>query len=192
MPTLYTTDSFCKIWYHTAHAVHAHQIPTKAITYSELGDPGVLTAWNGDPVNTDEMVKVMMDKLGEVVPNTTVYDRFVLYKWNTATLEYNPFYEESYSVTGSAAGLSGQAKAVQCTLSIKTLGFSLLKIVLLDRPNNNTWGNQVPVPTDYAEIVTEATALTNGWAGRDNTRPAIATNVSVSLNKRLRRKYGMI
>lgn len=192
MTTLYTTDSFTKIYYHTSFATHSHTIPTRTITTLGLGDPGTLESWNGDPIPADTMVKTLMDKLGEAVPSTTLYDKFVLYRWNIATLEYNPVYEEAYSVTGSAAGLTGQAKAVQVTVTHKTLGFSFLKLVFLDRPNNNTWGNQIPTPADYTEIVAEITSLDNAWSGRDNTRPAFSTGASASLNKRLRRKYGMI
>jgi len=192
MPTDGLIDSYAKIWYHSAFGVHSHTIPTRPLVTTGLGDPGDYVNWNGATVPADTMVETMMDKLAEAVPASTVYDKYTLYKWNPTTEVFNPVYEEAYSVTGSAAGLTGQAKAVQVTISIRTLGFGLLKIVLLDRPNNNTWGNQLTMPADYTEIVAEATSADNAWSGRDDTRPFNFTNVSVSLNKRLRRKYGMI
>lgn len=185
-------DSFAKIFYHSAQGVHTHTIPTRPLVTTGLGDPGTLENWNGTPIAADTMVEDLMDLLGEVVPSTTVYDKYTLYKWNPITEVFNPVYEAAHSVEGSAVGLSGQAAAVQTTLSIRTLGFSLLKLVLLDRPNNNTWGNQYTMPADYTEVVAALTSADLAWSGRDNTRPFNFTNVSISLNKRLRRKYGMI
>jgi hypothetical protein len=184
-------DSYVKIYYHSAFAPHSHTIPIRPIETTGLGDAGTLLNWSGDSIAADTMVKTMIDKMAEIIPSTTVYDKYTLYKWNPVTLVFNPVFEETYSVTGSAVGLTGQAKAVQNTLSIRTLGFGLLKIVFLDRPSNNTWGNDYDMTT-FTEIIAEATSAENAWAGRDNTRPFNATNVSISLNKRLRRKYNMI
>lgn len=184
-------DSYAKISYHSAYSTHTHTIPTRPLVTTGLGDPGTLSNWNGEAIPADTMVKTLMDKLAEVVPSTTIYDKFTLYKWNPVTEIFNPVYEESYTVTGSASGLTGQAKAVQNTVSIRTLGFGLLKLVLLDRPSNNTWGN-VYSDTTYTECIAELVSADNAWSGRDNTRPFNFTNVSISLNKRLRRKYGMI
>lgn len=185
-------DSYAKIWYHTAQGIHSHTIPMRPLLTAGLGDPGNVMAWNDEEVAADEMVEGLMDLLAEVVPSTTVYDKYTLYKWNPTTEVFNPVYEAPHSVTGSAEGLTGQAAAVQTTISIRTLGFSLLKLVLLDRPNNNTWGNQYTMPADYTEVIAALTGDEFGWSGRDNTRPFNFTNVSISLNKRLRRKYGMI
>lgn len=192
MPTPYTTDSYIKIFYTTAFGVHSHTVPCRPIVTVGLGDPGSVETWGGDDTGPDTMAKALIDKLMEVVPATTSYNKYVLYKWQPAEFYYAPFFEESYGGAGTAVGLSGQAKANQNTLSIRTAGFSLLKLVLLDRPNNNTWGNQSPVPSDYAEVVEQLTSPDQAWSGRDNTRPVSATNVTISQNKRLRRKYGMI
>jgi hypothetical protein len=185
-------DSYAKIWYHSAQGVHSHTIPTRPLNTTGLGDPGDYENWNGGTSPADAMVEGLMDKLAEVVPSTTVYDKYTLYKWNPTTEIFNPVYEAAYPVTGSAVGLTGQAAAVQVTVSFRTLGFGILKLVLLDRPNNNTWGNQYTMPADYTEVVAEITNPDLAWSGRDNFRPFNFTNVTISLNKRLRRKYGMI
>lgn len=185
-------DSYVKIGYHSAFAVHSHTIPTRPLITTGLGDAGTIENWNGAPVAADTMVEALIDLFGPTVPSTTVYDKYTLYTWNPTTKIFNPVFEKAYSVTGSAAGLTGQAKAVQGTISFRTLGFGLLKLVFLDRPYNNTWGNLLTAPADYATVIAEITDADNAWSGRDNTRPFNFTNVSISLNKRLRRKYGMI
>lgn len=184
-------DSYAKIWYHSAYAVHSHTIPVRPLVTTGLGDPGTLTNWNGGSIPADTMVTDFMDLLAAAVPSTTIYDKFTLYKYNAATEVFNPVYEAAHSVTGSGAGLTGQAKAVQVTVSIRTLGFSLLKLVLLDRPTANTWGN-IFTEADFTDCITALTDPDQAWSGRDDTRPFNFTNTSVSLNKRLRRKYGMI
>lgn len=192
MPTAYTTDSYVKIWYTTAYATHSHTIPTRAIETTGLGDSGNIENWDGSTQAVAAMVITLMDKLIEIVPASTTYSRFTLYKWQPTELYYAPFYEESYGGAGTGAGLTGNAKAVQATVSIRTAGFSLLKLVFLDRPRANYFGNTAPVPIDYTEVVAELTSGANGWSGRDGTKPMFGTNESISLNKRLRRKYGMI
>lgn len=191
MPTLYTSDSFAKIQYATAFGVHSSTIPFRLVSTLGLGDPGTVESWNGDPISPATMVETMIDKMAEVVPSTTTFNKYTLYKWNGDIEEYQPFYEAASGIAGSAVGLTGQAKAVQQTVSIKTLGFGLLKIVFLDRASGGVFGNVFPDAT-MTEIVAEAVSLDNAWCGRDQTRPAIFTNTSISLNKRLRRKYGMV
>jgi hypothetical protein len=192
MPTDGLFDSFVKISYHSAFAVHSHTIPIRPLISTGLGDPGTLENWTGTPIAADTMVESLIDLLAVTVPATTIYDKYTLYKWNAVTSLFNPVYEKAYPVTGSAAGLIGQARAVQGTITFRTLGFGLLKLVFLDRPYNNTWGNLLTPPADYTDVIAEITDANQGWSGRDNTRPFNFTNVSISLNKRLRRKYGMV
>lgn len=184
-------DSYVKIWYHTAYAIHSHTIPTRPLVTTGLGDPGTLENWNGGSIAADTMAEDLVDLLAAVVPATTTYDKYTLYKYNATTEIFNPVYEAAYSVVGSGVGLTGQAAAVQVTVSIRTLGFSLLKCVFLDRQTNDTWGNIFTV-SDFSDVVDELTDPDKAWSGRDNTRPFNFTNISISLNKRLRRKYGMI
>lgn len=185
-------DSFAKIWYHSASAVHSHSIPTRPLVQAVLGTPGEFEAWDESNIAADVMVKALVDKLAEVVPSTTIYDRYELHTWRAELGEYKPVWKEAYNKAGSAVGLTGEALANQNTLTFSTLGLGILKLVFLQRPNNDTWGNQAPVPSDYAEVVAEITAATNAWSGRDNFRPYTATNVTISQNKRLRRKFNMI
>lgn len=191
MPTDGLFDSYVKIFYHSAYAIHSHTIPTTPLISTGLGDAGSYLNWNGAEIEADVMVKAMMDAMAATVVATTIYDKFTLYKWNATTEVFNPMYEESYSVAGSYVGGTGQAAAVQQTVSIRTLGFSLLKLVFLDRASGGFFGNVYSDGT-FADVIAEATNPDNAWSGRDNTRPFSYTNTSISLNKRLRRKYGMI
>lgn len=185
-------DSFAKIWYHTATAVHSHSIPTRPLLWETPGVAGSFTNWSEAVIPADEMVEDLIDKLKEVVLSTTVYDRYELHKWQPGLEEYKPVFRKAYNAAGTATGLTGEYLANQNTLSFSTVGLGLLKVVFLQRPNNNTWGNQNPVPADYDEVVAEIVDPTNAWSGRDNTRPYTATNVTVSQNLRLRRKFNMI
>lgn len=183
--------AYVKIAYHSAFGIHSHTLPTRELVTTGLGDSGSYDTWDEGTIAAATMVETFIDKCVEVVPSTTVYDKYTLYSWNNETQIYNPIFEKSYGGAGTAVGLTGQAKAVQQTISFRTIGFGLLKVAFLDRPGGNNWGNIDPGET-WTEIIAEITAASNAWSGRDQYRPFNYTNTSVSLNKRLRRKYGMI
>lgn len=184
--------AYVEIEYHSPFSTHTMTLMMRAIASSGIGDPGVVETWSGGSIATDDMVESMIDTLALAVPSTIVYDNYTIFTVPTPTADPQPLYTKLYSVTGSETGLTGQAKATQVTLSFRTEAFGQARIVFLDRPANGNYGSFVDPLGDMAGVIAEFTDPLKAWSGRDNFRPAAYTNTSISLNKRLRRKYGMI
>lgn len=186
--------SYAKINYHSIFGIHSMSLPTLRWNAGTLGTPGTFDTHDGAGIAADVMVKALVDLLAAKVPSTTVFDNYEIFNAPTLSnpLVFNPVYGEALAVDGTLASPTGAAKAVQYTIGMRTVLFGRSQIVLLDVPSGNTWGNVTTPDSATQDIIDEWTADTNGWAGRDGGRPFYFTNISISMNKRLRRKYGMI
>ena len=184
--------AYVEIDYHSPYGTHTATYNMREVSSSGLGDAGTVETWAGGTLGVDEMVEDLIDALAGAVPSTIVYDAYTVYRVPTVGASPQPIFTSAYSATGTETGLTGQAKAVQVTLSFRTEGFGQARVVVLDRPVDGNFGSFIDPSGDFAGVIAEFTDPTNAWAGADNTRPAAYTNTSISLNRRLRRKYGMI
>jgi len=193
MPTDGTFPAYTRIEYHSPYGNHSATLAMRAITTTGLGDAGSATAWDTTTVDVADMVEAMIDDLIASVPSSLVYDRFTIYVVPEIGESGQPIFTQAItSGAGTETGLTGQEKAVQVTLSFRTDDFGLARIVVLDRPVNGNFGNFVDPTGDFAGVISNFTSDANAWAGWDNAQPVFYTNTSICLNKRLRRKYGMI
>lgn len=183
--------SYVKIDYHSPYGMHSHTLPTLQWSSTGLGNPGSFATHDTVGMAGDIMVTVLVDLLAENVPDTIQYDAFTIFNFDADQDRFLPVYGLSYVAVGSLV-VVGQQKAVQVTYSLFTELFHQFKLVLLDRPCANVWGNTTVLAATESPIITQLTDSGNGWAGRDGARPFLYRGTSISLNKRLRRKYGMI
>ncbi len=192
MPTDKLFPAFVKIDYHSAFGAHVMTLCTRELATTGIGDPGSYEAWDFSTIAADVMIENFIDLFAAAIPAAMTVDAYTIYKVPTIGAPPQPVYTSPYVTVGSAAGLTGQAKAVQVTIGFKTELFGDARIVVLDRPVNGSFGSFTDPGAEFAALGAEFMAATNAWAGRDNARPAALTNASITLNKRLRRKYDMI
>lgn len=186
--------SFVRINYHSEFGPHAMTLPTLRWTAGLLGEPGEFDTHDGFGIASDVMVEALVAKLKAFYPVTANFDSYIVFNAPTLSvpLVFNPVYQKLINVAGTDVAPDGASKAVQFTVGLRTVTFGRSQIVLLDRPSGDTWGNVTTPDAITTALIDEFTAVSNGWAGRDNGRPFTFTNVSISLNKRLRREYHMI
>jgi hypothetical protein len=192
MPTDKLYPAYVNVDYHSNFGVHSMTLLTREISTSGIGDPGTVENWSGLPIAADVMVESLLTLLAAAVPNTITYDAYTIYKVPAIGEPGQPIYTNTVALVGSLTGLTGQAKAVQVTVGFKTAAFGQAQIVILDRPVNGSFGSFTDPGAEIQDVIDEFISPDAAWAGRDNFRPAVFTNVSICLNKRLRRKYGMI
>ena len=184
--------AYVEINYRSPWGPHTMTLCMRAIATTGLGDAGTVETWSGGTLSTEVMVEEMIDELIAATPSAIVWEAYTLFSLPTPVSDPQPIFTSAYGGPGTEAGLTGQAQAVSVTLGFRTEAFGHARIVVLDRPVNGNFGSFVVPAGDFAGVISAFTSPTNAWAGRDNFRPAAYTNTSISLNKRLRRKYGMI
>lgn len=184
--------SFVKIYYQSAYAPHVQTIPTRQWT-GDAGSPGTYLAWDGvTVVNADEMVEALITaQLANNLPTT----QFSYYEiFDVPVLGEPPVWKFAKFLSGQVGTLvnTGSAIANQYTITFKCADGNLLKVINLDTPVGNTWGNINGLSARDADIAAEIMNTTNAWQGRQGAQPVAFSNITVSQNKKLRREYHMI
>ena len=181
--------AFTKIFYHTAFASHVRTLPCKAWVFD--GSPqGQFHDWVSGVISADTMIKALVNKEKVIVPSTTVFDYYEI--WNYPSEDGLPFpvATNSLAIAGTSVA-TGWSEAVEQTFMLKTTAFGIFKYIILDAVTNNFFGKVLPADFDpaYDDLMAELTAETNGWSGRDNARPSIVKQATITLNDKLRRSY---
>jgi len=185
--------SYVQIQYQTRWGVHVQTLPTLQYTSSGIGTPGTFATHGGGSIAGDEMVEDLITLMAAQVPTTTNYSRYTIYNKVSATAEPTPEFEKAFPTPGTVTPDPDIVdKAIQATMSIRTSFYGLLMFVQLDRPSGNVFGNVYTLASPESAIVNALTSSANGWAGRDNGQPLVFKDMTISLNKRLRRSYKMI
>lgn len=184
---------FVRINYTSVYGVHTMTVPTRLPAFAAPGNIPTYDAWDG--VSTpagDVMVEALVDAM---LPNNLATTTFVSYDiYNVPVIDEPPQWIYGDFLTGKVGTLvnTGWAKAVQYTIGFRTALGGLLQVVNLDTPASNTFGNVVGLSARDADIATEILSTANAWQGRDGGQPLAFRGISITLNKRLRRKYGMV
>lgn len=184
---------FVRINYTSVYGTHTMTIPTRQPVFSAPGVIPTYEAWDG--VSTPDAVAMVGNLIDEMLPNNLPTTTFVSYDvYNVPVIDEPPQWIYGDFLTGKVGTLvnTGWAKAVQYTLGFRTALGGLLQVVNLDTPASNTFGNVVGLSARDAGIATEILLPANAWQGRDGGQPLAFRGISITLNKRLRRKYGMV
>lgn len=192
MPKRKYVPAYVELDYASPFGQHVSTLNMRTIATTGLSDSGTVEAWDGSTLSTQLMVEDMIDALQAAVPSTIAYTNYTIYRWPDPEADPQPIFTKAYTAVGTETGLTGQAKAVQVTIGFRTEAFGQARIVVLDRPVNGNFGSFVDPAGDFAGVIDEFTASDNAWTGVDGFRPAAYTNTSITLSKRLRRKYKMI
>jgi hypothetical protein len=87
---------------------------------------------------------------------------------------------------------TGEKKAVSYTMSFRCSDGGLFKLINLNTPVGNFFGNVVGLSARDAGMAGEVVSVVNAWSGKRGGQPLVFTNVTVNHNRRLQRKYHMI
>lgn len=178
--------------YLSVHAPHKMIIPTRA--WSPTGGStgyGGFVSWDDADRDAKGMIDDLVALLKVMFLATTSFKLATIYTLASAEADPQPVKAYSMSVAGTTTS-TGWDKATQRTYSFRTTAYGRYKLVLLDTPTNDTFGQVVTLTDDEAAIVSELEDVSNAWAGRDGARIMTYVSESITLNKRLRREYRMV
>lgn len=172
---------------------HSQVLTTRPPITPAVGAPPDYLAWDGTTViGAVLMVETLVnEQLTNVLPATT----FVSYDVFDAP---NPLEPPRWLYTGFLTSMvgtlvnTGNKKAVSYTMSFKCSDGGLFKLTNLNTPVGNFFGNVVGLSARDVGMAGEIVSPQNAWSGKRGGQPLSFTNITVSLNKRLRRKYNMI
>lgn len=185
--------SCVRINYHSAYAPHSQLIPT--LQWNDAvssGGTGTFDTHAGGPIDADTMINALAAVLAGILPDTASFDSYIIYNVDNTTEQLIPQVSKPMVIAGLDT-TPGWDKATQVTMNWRTLDVSLFKIVLLDCATNNSFDKTLALPGSGVLFDADAlvTDVDNGWAGRDNTKPASFISQTVTLNEALRKRYRM-
>jgi hypothetical protein len=181
--------SFVKLFYHSAYAPHVQTIPTKQ-WYPGIAGLGFFNNWFELPVDASDMIDAFVAKEKVVMPPGTTFDYWEIWNYPDPDSLPQPVQTGTLGVVGTSAG-TGWSKAVEQTFLMRTTGFGLAKLVLLDVPTDNFFGKVAAADftTPYNDLVNIFMDENWAWSGRDNNRASIVKQATITLNEKLRRSY---
>jgi len=193
--TEYQLDpAYVKLYYTSEYAPHEHVIPTlNWVPTSITGTMGSYVAWNTVPIDAEDMIDNLVDKLKVFQDPSTSYTLAEIYTKATPTAPSILQAAKTLAVVGTSAA-GGVRKAVQGTFNMKTTAGHAFKMVFLDYPHGTgQFDKQTPISFSAGAIalINEIASTGNAWAGRDKQRVNTALSVTNTLNEALRKQYRM-
>lgn len=188
--TVYELDpAFVVIDYHSAYAPHKMTIPT--LEWNSGAGNGDFATHAGSAIAADTMVEALITKLKALVPAGVAFDGWTVYTKASPTAQSIPRTFKASTAVGTAG--ASWDKATQLTISAKTTGANDAKLTLMDAASGDDFNLITPSSANASmtALLAEWFADTNGWAGRDGTRPYYFQQASVTLNEKLRKQYHM-
>jgi hypothetical protein len=169
-------------------------IPTKVwnIAIGTHGQGGY-EAYDSTPRDAVDMITDLVSEIIPVMPDSVTFDDYVIY------VQPAPENPEAFAVGGGSLALDGLdttpgwIPAVQATYTYYDGGFRPGKLVLLDAASNNNFsklGFAAMSDIQKAPLV-QLGLESNAWASRAGNRPSNPRNLLFTLNRKLRKQYGL-
>lgn len=193
--TVHLIEQGVKLEYGTPTAPHSMLIPINEISVlgTDQTDTSVL-AWDASNKNLEDMVNELVTTFLAFFPIGTFFSIATLLITDPEDEALVPAF--SWTLTGmeGEAISPGWYTAVEWTISFRSLDNNVSKLVFLDAGSFDNFNKIISLTgeTALAAVIAEYMSLTNGWAARDNTRPATWTQATRTLNEKLRRAYRMV
>lgn len=185
--------SYVKIDYHSIWGTHVMTVPCKQWSgVTSPGGKGQFDSWSGSPKDADDMIKDYVDLLAPFWLASSSFDMYTIYNMSAPDATPDPVAANSLGVAGTSVSVYW-AKAVQTTFTIRTDGFGIMRVVMLDAPNPNSFDRiaSFSASPEALALVAALANSANGWAGRDGTKPGTLSQIAYTLNEKLRREYNM-
>lgn len=186
--------AFVQINYHSDVALHTMRIPTNNWSpVASTNNHGQFDTWNAGDIDAEDMVEALVTLMLPLMPTSVTFDNWVIFTQADEDSDPLPQTGESFSaMVGSAA--ASWYKAVQITISARTVNFNIAKLVLLDAASGGAFAPAFSLPggSPLEALFNEWSDLDNGWSGRDNTRPNQFISSTATLNEKLRRSEHLV
>lgn len=182
--------AFVRLFYHTAFGLHVQTIPTKEWGAGISGGPsGGYLNWDGDPVDAEDMIDALVAELLDFQPASCIYDSAIIYTLSNP--EALPQPQVAYTIGEPGVSASADVPASQATMTLRTTGFNLFKLVWFDAAPTTDFLPQRSLPGSGQplDLFNVVTSPLWAWSGRDGFRPNQFIQVSYTLNETLRRQY---
>jgi hypothetical protein len=178
---------FVRIFYHSPQAPHVMTLPTK--TWSPDGGAGNFATWDASSISASVMVNALVDVLKTLYPSDCVFDSYGIYSQPTPADDVVPLYAEAVT-TGTGTSVDGSwASASELIFVARSTNFGIAKLTLLDAVTSNQFLPMLTLSGLYADVFAEWSDEGNGWAARDNGRPATFLKMTTNINQALRKEY---
>lgn len=191
MPTDKLYPAYVRIEYVTPTTQHTMTRPTLQWNGDGIGDPGTFNAHVGAPVPGDTMVEDFIDAMMQLYLPDCNSVAYTIFNVPEVGEDPQPVFGKNYSSVGGAVETdAGSSKAWVNTMQFRTSNFGLARVNLMEAARYGADGKfTAPLAGSYAAFAAEFSDETNGWAGRDNGRPAVYLNSIWKPNDRLIREY---
>ena len=193
MATNLLHPAFVTVDYSSPRGRHKQTIPTRQWVGSGLGVPGEFVNWDDNGIAADGMIEDFIDDWAAgLLGDNSQIEGYTIYNFPDDISVPQPVFAKSYPVTGGADVTGAWWEAVQRMYVMRTVGFGLFKLVLLDVPTSDQFGRYTDVTPTEDLLLARLANTENAFSGRDGTRPASFKNLIIKINDRLRREYGMV
>lgn len=174
---------YVQIKYHSLLAPHTMTIPTRD------WDANQFDTWSGGPIDDVDMIENLVTEMLPFFDAGVSFDNWQVFRQLLPADDPEPISSGAFTgMTGTDTG-GTWAGAVESIITVRTAGFNIAKLDLLDSISDNDF-NPIIVPiTRITNLIDEWFAVTNGWAGRDNTKPSTFLKMTKNLNQKLRKEY---
>lgn len=181
---------FWQINSHSAFGLHSMQQSLFGWD-AGAGGMGDLQTSVGGTVDAITFVNSFVDKLTPFFPTTYFFDSVQIYRQLLETDIPQPVAGASLGAIPGESAAGTWTKAVQETITWRTAGFGLFKLVLLDAESNDDYNPVVSASADASLLALHnfVTASTTAISGRDNTKPSVFIRLTKTLNEKLRKQY---
>jgi len=171
---------------------HSSFIPT--LLWSDdpsTNDHGVFQTWNSGSIDAVDMIMDLLTALLDFFDSTTTFNNWTILSKPDADSPAVPVQSDNFTGQVGTTAFTGWRQAVQRTISWRTTGFNIFKIVCLDVPVSNNFAKISTLPGsgslfDLDAVVTDGD---HGFSGRDNNQPQSFISATHTLNEKLRRAY---
>lgn len=185
---------FIVIDYHSTVGQHKMTIPTRA--WNPLGGTtghGGYVAWDSSDRDADEMVIDLVTELCKICSDEVDFDRYTIYTMADVDAFPVPVAGDTCNALTGVDGTPGWFKAVQFTYTFYDTEFKDAKLTLLDASSNGDFSKRLPgaLSADEQDVVDEFILVSNAWSSRNGARPSTLRSLTVNLNQKLRREYGL-
>lgn len=184
---------FVDIVYHSPYGVHHMEICHHGWDFSG-GSPvsGNFNTWNDTQIEADLMINNLVDEMLPFWTGVVVLDQYTIYTLADPDAPPVPVYAAALGNAGTSIETEW-LKAVQTTFSFRTTNFGVAKLVLLDTPSASGFDKilSFAASAEALAIFAELSSLDNGWQARDQGRINVLSQITFTLNEKLRREYNM-
>jgi len=182
---------FIKVNYHSAFGPHVMILPVLGINIETPAVDSTIDTHSAGTILWTTMVTALVTEMADQYPTNCTFDIATLFNQPTADDDPQPISGVELGIDGTVA-VPGWAQGTQLTISARTADFNPAKLVMLDFASGGLFTKTTVASGSGLEaLLNEWTALTNGWCGRDNTRPSQFVSATRTLNEKLRRNYNL-